>query len=688
MFAVSSRRVLPGFTLSLGTSLLFVCLILLLPLSALVMQLSEMSWAQYWEVITNPQVVAAYKVTLLSAFVASIFNGVFGLLMAWILTRYRFPGRTLLDALMDLPFALPTAVAGLTLASLFSVNGFYGEWLAKFDIKVTYTWLGIAVAMAFTSIPFVVRTVQPVLEELGPEYEEAAETLGATRLQSFRKVVLPELSPALVAGVALSFTRSLGEFGAVIFIAGNIAWKTEVTSLMIFVRLQEFDYPAASAIASVILAASLLLLFLVMKARMHAFLALMVVSMGAGLFSGMPLDKIAATMEKGMGGTLGFLAVVVALGAMFGKILHETGAVDQIAVKMLKSFGHSRAHYAIGLAGLVCALPLFFEVAIVLLISVAFSMARHTGTNLVKLVIPLFAGVAAAAAFLVPGPAPMLLASQMNADFGWMILIGLCAAIPGMIIAGPLWGNFISRYVELHIPDDISEPHLGEGKMPSFGFSLSLILLPLVLVGLKTIAARFVPEGSTAYEWFEFIGHPFTAILVACLVAIYGLAMRQGMPKDKVMEICGHALQPAGIILLVIGAGGVFKQVLVDSGVGPALGEALTGMGLPIAITCFVLAAAVRIIQGSATVACLTAVGLVMPVIEQLNYSGAQMAALSICIAGGSIVVSHVNDAGFWLFGKFTGATEAETLKTWTMMETILGTVGAIVGMIAFQLLS
>ncbi|MEY8711965.1 gluconate transporter [Mangrovibacter phragmitis] len=434
--------------------------------------------------------------------------------------------------------------------------------------------------------------------------------------------------------------------------------------------------------------AVLLLLFLVMKARMHAFLALMVVSVGAGLCSGMPLDKIAATMEKGMGGTLGFLAVVVALGAMFGKILFETGAVDQIAVKMLKSFGHNRAHFAIGLAGLVCALPLFFEVAIVLLISVAFSMARHTGTNLVKLVIPLFAGVAAAAAFLVPGPAPMLLASQMHADFGWMILIGLCAAVPGMLIAGPLWGNFISRYVELKVPDDVSEPHLGEGKLPSFGFSLALILLPLVLVGLKTIAAHFVAQGSTAYEWFEFIGHPFTAILVACLVAIYGLAVRQGMPKEKVMDICGQALQPAGIILLVIGAGGVFKQVLVDSGVGPALGEALTGMGLPIAVTCFILAAAVRIIQGSATVACLTTVGLVMPVIGQLNFSGAQLAALSICIAGGSIVVSHVNDAGFWLFGRFTGASEAQTLKTWTMMETILGTTGAIVGAIAFTLLS
>src|SRR5471032_243719 len=258
---LSSKRVLPGFTLSLGSSLLFVCLVLLLPLSALVMQLSQMTLSQYWDVITNGQVVAAYKVTLLAAGVASLFNCVFGMLMAWILTRYEFPGKSLIDGLMDLPFALPTAVAGLTLATLFSTTGFYGAWLAHFGIKVSYTWLGITVAMAFTSIPFVVRTVQPVLEELGPEYEEAAQTLGASRWQSFRRVVMPELAPALLAGIALSFTRSLGEFGAVIFIAGNIAWKTEVTSLMIFIQLQQFDYPAASAIASVILAASLLLLF-------------------------------------------------------------------------------------------------------------------------------------------------------------------------------------------------------------------------------------------------------------------------------------------------------------------------------------------------------------------------------------------------------------------------------------------
>ena len=263
MIQMRQKRVLPGFGISLGTSLFFTCLILLLPISALLIQLSKMTWADYWHVITDPELVVAYKVTAISAAVAALFNAVFGMLMAWILTRYRFPGKTLLDGLMDLPFALPTAVAGLTLAGLFAPSGWYGHFLGQFGIKVSYTWLGIAVAMAFTSLPFVIRTVQPVLEELGPEYEEAAETLGATPWQIFRRIILPEVAPALMAGTALSFTRSLGEFGAVIFIAGNIAWKTEVISLMIFIRQQEFDFPASSAIASVIMAASLILLFII-----------------------------------------------------------------------------------------------------------------------------------------------------------------------------------------------------------------------------------------------------------------------------------------------------------------------------------------------------------------------------------------------------------------------------------------
>ena len=252
------RRVLPGFGLSLGVSVTFVSLILLLPMSALVRELSRLTWAGYWEIITNPQTLAALRVTLLSAFWASVFNCAAGVLLAWVLARYRFPGRGILDALIDLPFALPTAVAGLTLSALFAEDGWYGAWLSLFGIKVSYTWLGIVVAMAFTSIPFVVRTVEPVLEDLGKSTEEGAETLGATKGQIFRRVILPEILPSVAAGTTLAFCRSLGEFGAVIFIAGNIAYETEVLSLMVFMRLQEFDY-AASAIASVVLALSLAL---------------------------------------------------------------------------------------------------------------------------------------------------------------------------------------------------------------------------------------------------------------------------------------------------------------------------------------------------------------------------------------------------------------------------------------------
>lgn len=255
------KRVLPGFGLSLGSSLFFISLILLLPMTGLVMQTSNMGWSEYWYVITDERVVASYKVTIWAAVIASVFNGLFGLLLAWVLVRYEFPGKRILDALVDLPFALPTAVAGITLATLYAENGWYGQLLAELGIKVAYTPLGIVVAMSFTSIPFVVRTVQPVLEELAPEEEEAGITLGASDWSVFRRIILPSLWPALVTGVALSFTRSLGEFGAVIFVAGNMPYISEITSLMIFVRLQEFDFPAASAIASVVLIASLVLLF-------------------------------------------------------------------------------------------------------------------------------------------------------------------------------------------------------------------------------------------------------------------------------------------------------------------------------------------------------------------------------------------------------------------------------------------
>ncbi len=255
-----STRVLPGFGLSMGISVLFISLVLLLPITGLFGQLAGLSFAEYWAIITEGRVVASYMVTIGAAAVAAIINAIFGLLLAWVLVRYDFPGKRLLDALMDLPFALPTAVAGITLATLYASSGWMGGLLEPLGFQVAYTWVGIALAMAFTSIPFVVRTVQPVLEDLPIEVDEAAMSLGATDGVAFRRVILPHIWPALVTGTGLAFVRSLGEFGAIIFIAGNMPYETEITALMIFVKLQEYDYAGASAIASVVLFVSLALL--------------------------------------------------------------------------------------------------------------------------------------------------------------------------------------------------------------------------------------------------------------------------------------------------------------------------------------------------------------------------------------------------------------------------------------------
>ena len=256
-------QVLPGFGLSLGLSLFFVALVLLLPLTGLVMNVARLSLTDYWAVISDAQVLAALRVTLWAAAWASLVNAVCGLLLAWVLVRYRFFGRGMVDALVDLPFALPTAVAGIALAALFAADGWLGRPLAALGVQVAFQPLGIVVAMVFTSIPFVVRAVQPVLEALPRQVEEAAATLGARPWRVFCRVILPLLSPALVSGVVLSFARSLGEFGAVIFIAGNQPFVSKVVSLVIFERLQEFDMPAAAALASVMLALSLLLLLVV-----------------------------------------------------------------------------------------------------------------------------------------------------------------------------------------------------------------------------------------------------------------------------------------------------------------------------------------------------------------------------------------------------------------------------------------
>jgi len=251
--ALKQRHLLPGFGLTLGVTMLYLAVIVVLPLAAMLLKSASLGWDDLWRIVSSRRAVSAYGITFGSALLATLFNGLFGLLLAWVLVRYRFPGKRLLDALVDLPFALPTAVAGLTLVTLFSENGWYGHLLIPLGITVNYTQAGIVIAMIFTSIPFVVRTVQPVLEDIQPDIEEAARTLGATRRQIFARVIWPVLMPAFIAGCVLSFARAIGEFGGVVFIAGNLPGLTEVVSLLIFIRLEEFSYEGAAALATVLL---------------------------------------------------------------------------------------------------------------------------------------------------------------------------------------------------------------------------------------------------------------------------------------------------------------------------------------------------------------------------------------------------------------------------------------------------
>ncbi|HWV21072.1 MAG TPA: sulfate ABC transporter permease subunit CysT [Devosia sp.] len=255
-----SKHLLPGFGLSMGISLFYLTLVILLPLAAMLLKVAGMGFPEFWRIVSSNRALAAYRVTFGSAFFATIINGVVGLLLAWVLTRYRFPGRRVLDALVDLPFALPTAVAGLVLVTLFADTGWYGQLLEPNGIKVNYTQLGIIAAMSFTSIPFVVRAVQPVLEEVDVDFESAATTLGASRWQVFTRIIWPTILPAFIGGCVLSFARSLGEFGAVVFIAGNLPGLTEIVSLLIFIRLDEYNYEAAAALAFVLLVVAFLTL--------------------------------------------------------------------------------------------------------------------------------------------------------------------------------------------------------------------------------------------------------------------------------------------------------------------------------------------------------------------------------------------------------------------------------------------
>lgn len=263
MSGFKQHSVLPGFNLALGFTLLYLSLIVLIPLSAAFIRTSALTLPEFWNVVTTPRVVASYRLTFGASFAAAMVNAVFGLLVAWVLVRYRFPGKKLVDALVDLPFALPTAVAGIALTALYAGNGWIGQFFEPLGIKIAFTPLGIFVALTFIGLPFVVRTVQPVLEDIESELEEAAATLGANRMQTFSRIIFPTLFPALITGFALAFARAIGEYGSVIFIAGNMPLVSEITPLLIITKLEQYDYAGATALAVVMLVISFVMLLII-----------------------------------------------------------------------------------------------------------------------------------------------------------------------------------------------------------------------------------------------------------------------------------------------------------------------------------------------------------------------------------------------------------------------------------------
>lgn len=429
------------------------------------------------------------------------------------------------------------------------------------------------------------------------------------------------------------------------------------------------------------------LLILIMAFKMQAFVALLLVSMGVAIIGGVPLPEVADLIQQGMGSTLGYIAIVIGLGTMIGEILQVSGGAQQIANTLMRKTGERKAPWALTCIGLIVAIPVFFEVALILFIPLIYNLAQRTGKSLLYYGIPLVAGIAVAHSFIPPTPGPVAVASLLGADLGWVILIGLIAGIPAAIIGGIVWGKFIGGRIHAEVPEHllpkVTEVTDGtERPIPSFGLVVGIILVPLVMILLNTASKVWLPEDHDLTQLMSFVGHPFTALLTASLLAFYFLGTRLGFSRKEIQQVATRSMEPVGMIILLTGAGGVFGKVLISTGVGDALVSAMTASNLPVVLFAFLIATVVRVSQGSATVAMVTTAGLMAPIVQMGDYTPPLVACVVIATACGATVLSHVNDSGFWLVKQFMGLTERQTLASWTVMETILGLVGLAVVML------
>lgn len=441
------------------------------------------------------------------------------------------------------------------------------------------------------------------------------------------------------------------------------------------------------SILLIVVSAVLLLLFMVLKLKISAFIALLLTSIFVGVLTGMPLSDISRSIQEGMAGTLGFVATVVGLGAIFGQMLESSGGAESLADYLLKKFGKERAPWAMVLTGFMVGIPVFFDVGFIILVPIVYALSRDTKRSLLYYAIPLLAGLAVTHSFIPPTPGPVAVADIIDAQLGWVILLGFLLGIPTAIIAGPLFGKYISKKINLSPPQVVDEQQQEANQNPSFRLIVIVISLPLILILLNTFTTVAVSKEIIAASiWtdiVEFIGHPFSALIIATLTATYFLCIKRGMSKQKVLELSTKALGSAGIIILITGAGGVLKQVLIDSGIGQLMAETMMYSALPPILLAWIISAAVRVTQGSATVAMITAASLIAPIITAFELSDPQRALIVIAIASGATMLSHVNDSGFWLVGKYLGMNEKQTLQSWTVMESIISVCGLIFTLIA-----
>ncbi|MFE9327023.1 GntP family permease [Nocardia sp. NPDC052278] len=458
------------------------------------------------------------------------------------------------------------------------------------------------------------------------------------------------------------------------------------------------------------------LLFAIIKVKLEPFIALLLTGLGLALAAGLPVSKIVGTaikpgdslLETGFGGILGHIAVIIGLGTVLGAILERSGGADVLTGKLLSLFGEKGAPVAMGLLGLIFGIPVFFDIGIFVLAPLIYVAAKRGGRSLVLYAMPMLAGLSMTHAFLPPHPGPVALGGLLGVSLGWLIIMGFVCGLPGFIAAGIVWGTYIGKRVQVEVPAEfLVRPEAesaakGEGpgtatdpeavrtetRPPAVGLIGGIIAIPLVLILGATFGSQWLDKASRLLQVLTFLGTPAVALLIAVLVAFYLLGVRRGSSVQELSTLTAESLKPVGMLLLVVGAGAFFGKVISATGIGTALADTMSAAGLPVIVLAYIISCGLRIAQGSATVAIVTTGGIVAPLVTGHGYSQMAIALIAMAIAAGSIILSHVNDGGFWIISKYFNLTVKQTLQTWTVLETVLSVVSFAVAAVLFAIVS